>query len=136
MWGILTCGPLTAEDRRNQWVATGWLLVWQAMFVATVLLADRGTIGGLSLWAAVAATTAVGVATVLVYRRFILHADELMRKIQLDALAIGFGVGMVVAVTLEMVGSVAHLDLTPIHPMLGMVVSYAIAATVAQRRYA
>mgnify|MGYP001950570376 CR=1 FL=1 len=40
-------------------------------------------------------TTALGVATVFVYVKFLHEAEELQRKIQLEALALGFGVGLV-----------------------------------------
>jgi predicted transcriptional regulator len=50
---------------------------------------------GAVTFAAVTGSAVLGIATVLAYRRFLEGTDELRRKIEVEALAMAFGVGMV-----------------------------------------
>jgi len=87
-----TCRNATARDRRNARRAMWWLLGWAVSFVAVRLgLEHRVLPEGLVSDLAVAVPIALGLIAVLAYVRLIRQADELQRKIQLEAMALGFG---------------------------------------------
>jgi hypothetical protein len=82
------------RDRRNQRLVVIWSLVWALSFMAVALgIKKGGWSSGVTL-AAVIGTAVLGLATVLVYRRFLQETDELRRKIEVEALALAFGVGV------------------------------------------
>jgi len=71
-----------------------WSFVWALSFVAVTLGIKKGGWSSGANLAAVIGTAVLGLATVLVYRRFLLETDELRRKIEVEALAVAFGVGV------------------------------------------
>ena len=87
------------RDRSNYRRVTFWSAVWAASYVAVTLsikkewLVTTGAIG------AGLVTALFGVATLLAYRRFLHETDELRRKIEVEALALAFGVGLVGGLT-------------------------------------
>lgn len=73
---------------------------------------------------------------ILGYRRFLREADELQRKIQLDALAISLGVALVGTATYKLTegaGVVADADISNI--ILLISVTYSAAVLLGQWRY-
>lgn len=93
LWRLL-CGDTTARDRRNL-ARLAWLTAaWAVAFVGGSLLIRRGLVpaGPLS-WGLAALTLALALSAVLAYGRFIRDADELQRRIHLQALALGFAGG-------------------------------------------
>ena len=132
-----TCA-LTPQDQRNQRRALLWLFVWTVVWLAVSFGIEDGWLaaGALTMTAVVAATL-FGIAMMLAYWRFVSQADELHRKIQLDALALGFGTGVVGTITyrlLEDAGAVSAADVADIAAI--MMVAYAIGVVVGMRRYA
>lgn len=109
-WAALQCaGGLTPTDRRNLLVFIAWFIVWFFSFgiVSRVLRAgidlDTRLAWGLALAPNLFAMLAVGR-----YLRFLRHADELVRRIHLDALAIGLATGLVFVIgwgVLELAGA-------------------------------
>ena len=73
---------------------------------------------------------------IITYRRYLGETDELRRKIEVDALALAFGVGLVGAfsyVLLERAGTVARAD--PMQLVMLMVATYVIGVVLGHRRY-
>lgn len=132
-----TC-DLTERDRRNQWRFVGWSLAWTiAWVVASIAINDEWVGKGTPQLVIALLPTALGVGMLLAYAKFLREADELQRKIQLDALALGFGSGLVGSVLyrlLERTGFVAEADVS--EAIILMVVVYAIGVLIGQRRYA
>ena len=132
-----TCA-LTPRDRRNQRFALLWLFVWTLVWLAVSFGIEEGWLADRALaMTAVVAATLFGMAMMLAYWRFISQADELHRKIQLDALALGFGTGVVGTITyrlLEDAGAVSPTDVADIAAI--MMVAYAIGVVVGMRRFA
>ena len=93
---LLQCG--TKRDRQNQLRIMPWTFGWMLSFLAMTFAIRREWI---TSDAAVVAISIVimgfGVGTMLAYRRFLREADELVRKIELDALVRPFGSGMFLA---------------------------------------
>jgi len=82
------------RDRRNRRLVTIWSLAWALFFTAVTFgIKKLGWSFEVTL-AAVIGTAILGLATVLAYRRFLLETDELRRKIEVEALALAFGVGV------------------------------------------
>ena len=132
------CGDLTAADRKNLWRFQMWALLWAAVFTGSALLLKRWPqlvpgLGGQVVL--IGATTALGVAMILAFMRFLRAADELARKIHLEALAIAFGATVVFVTTRRLVeragGPRADVD----DSLLVMMVVWVIAQIVTSRRY-
>ena len=137
LWGLLTCADdgLTEQDRRNQWVATAWVLAWGLAFAGASLLLGRELVVGPGRWAIAIVPTLIGLGAFLVYRRFLVQADELQQKIQLHGLAFGFGVGVIGSVGLELLEDASGMAFNTSTPMVLMVAAYAIAIFRGLRRY-
>ena len=132
------CGDLTATDRKNLWRFQIWGVVWLVAFAATALLLKHWPelVPGLPLRVAlIALTAALGVAMVLAFIRFLREADELVRKIHLEGLAVAFGATVVFVTTWRLVeragGPRADVD----DSLLVMMGVWVIAQIFAARRY-
>ena len=129
---------LTERDRRNQWRFVVWSLAWTIAWVVASLAITHEWVGkGTPQLVIALLPTVLGVGMLLVYAKFLREADELQRKIQLDALALGFGSGVVGSVLyrlLERTGFVVDADVSNV--ILLMIVVYAIGVLIGQRRYA
>ncbi len=139
IWRYLaSCKDMTARDRRNSWRAAGWLFLWSLAFLGTQWGAGRGLLPeGLAVYLAIATTIALGIVAILSFARFIREADELQRKVQLEALSFGFGGGFLAAFTFEMLeqtGLVAGLDGGDVFPVMALL--YALGVILGARRYA
>ena len=129
---------VTERDRRNQQTAVVWLFFWTVSWVAALIGIREGWVPAGALTMAVALLpTALGLAMILAYWKFLRHADELLRKIHLEALALGFGAGVVGAVAihlLEETGAVGATDVTDV--IVVMAVVYVLSVVLGTRRYA
>jgi len=114
--------------------------IWGVCFSAAHLLLPRGDkiMADQPLWGWVLTgiTIALGGLLAWSFVRFLRHADELMRKIQMEALAIGFGVAFVVGTSAGLlaqlgVPKVGVVDLT----WSAMVVAYSLALRQARKAY-
>lgn len=113
-----------------------WGLAWALCFVAVALaIAEHWLPFGATL-AGVIGTALLGIATVLAYRRFLQQADELRRKIEVEALALAFGVGMVGGLTywLLMVSN-AVPEWGFAFVFSAMLLAYSAGVLVGRRRY-
>lgn len=75
-------------------------LIWAVVFVASswTLRAD-GAPTGFVAWAIAAACVALGLVALAAYRQFLLEGDELARRIQLEGVSFGFGIGLLFSLT-------------------------------------
>ncbi|HEX4962604.1 MAG TPA: hypothetical protein VF173_17340 [Thermoanaerobaculia bacterium] len=124
------------RDRRNQWRVILWALVWALSFVAVTLGIKKEWFPfGVTL-AGMAGTTLFGIATVLAYRRFLHETDELRRKIEVEALALAFGVGVVGGLTcwlLVVSHAVSATDF--VYVFFLMLVAHPVGVLIGRRRY-
>lgn len=131
------CTQLTARDRRNQWRTLGWLFVWMVSFLSVAFaIRTEALPAGLWTYLAIAGSTALGLVTVLAYMRFIRQADELQRKIQLEALALGFAGGFVAQFAFSLIERVGIMEVDIGDPFLVMCICFAVGLFVGARRYA
>jgi hypothetical protein len=76
------------------------LAVWTFAWLATLALAKFGPSilwdsQPVASWIAIAANLVVGAGWIVAHARYLQRADELQRKIMLDAMAVALGVGLV-----------------------------------------
>jgi ABC-type tungstate transport system substrate-binding protein len=109
------------------------MLTW----VGVVLAIKAAWIAGVPATLAALVAGALGAGTALAYLRFLRQADELRRKIELEALALAYGTGIVGGLTywtLGLAGVVGEADL--FYVLAAMLLVHPIAVFVGQRRYA
>ena len=128
----------TEKDRKNQRAIIYWSLGWILPFLGTNLAIVNEWIASDALsMAMILVVTGLGLAVLAAYHRFLRSADELMRKIQLDALAVTVGVGVVAGFSYtlleraEIVGQAEAMTLVMV-----MVVTYIIGVVAGLRRFA
>lgn len=134
---ISSCTGITERDRRNSRRANLWLFVWMLSFVQAVLAIKNQWISpGFVTWLAIAGSTAFGLIAVRKYMNFLREADELLRKIHLEALALGFGAGFLATFTMSLIERVRDQPFDLGDVFLVMVIFYVIGVIVGTRRYA
>ena len=111
---------------------------WAAfgLFVAVMLAIKRQWLPFAGALAGVIATSLLGLATVQAYRRFLNETDELRRKIEVEALALAFGIGLFGGLSywlLELSGAVPAAGFVWI--FLVMIVTHPVAVLIGLRRY-
>ena len=83
------------RDRRNERRIALWAFLWGVSFIAVALGIKR------QWWpfevniAAVIGTSLLAIATAVAYHRFLRETDELRRKIEVEALALAYAVGVI-----------------------------------------
>lgn len=87
-------GSALGRDRRNRRLVTIWSMAWGLAFTFVAFGIKRLEWSSEATLAGVIGTASLGFGTVVVYRRFLLETDELRRKIEVEALALAFGVGV------------------------------------------
>lgn len=117
------------------------LALWTLAWVASLAVAKFGP-GELwdsqsASWGAIALNVAVGIGWIAYYARFLVALDELQRQIQLNALAVTLGVGLVASFAYSTVDSAdltgRDLDLAAFAVLLSAV--YLVAILAGHLRY-
>jgi hypothetical protein len=130
----LCSGP--ERDRRNQRRILFWVILWGASFLAVSLEIKKGWWPFAGTLAGVAVTSLFGIAILLMYRRFLQETDELRRKIEVEALALAFGVGVIGGLSywlLAVSGAVPASDL--IYVFVAMILTHPLGVLIGHRRY-
>ena len=127
---------MTERDRRNHARFVRWGLAWiAALSLATFFLAHQSIPGTATGWI-VASIPAVCMAGMM-YRfiEFLRNADELVRNIQLESMAVGFAAAFAVGIgyaVFERAGA-PRLEIIDIFQVL--VLGYTVGTVVASWRY-
>ena len=96
-WGIVKACSGTAADRRNQYWFLGWMFAWAVSFVAATWVLKVVELQGVAAWLVAGGPAVFSVGALLAYLKFLRMADEFIRHMQMEGLALGFGVGVVFA---------------------------------------
>ncbi len=128
----------TPKDRANGHRVMRWSLAWAAMMLTASAASSfnwfDGRIAGL---VGAVLSALLGVFTVRAYRHFLKETDELRQKIELEALGIALGVGVVGGTTYMQVANSLDSGEPRLSVVIaGMMVAYSIAVGVGRRRYA
>ena len=124
------------RERRAQRRIQAWSFLWALSVIAVTLAIRRWHLPSGPLLAGIAGSALLGLGTLLAYRRFLRETDELRRKIELDALALAFGVGVVGGMTywlLTISGAVSSSSFGFV--FAAMILVYPAGVLIGLRRY-
>ena len=132
-----TC-DITAQTKKNTLRLFFWTGAW-------VLATAGAAFGPRFLWDFNTLPTVLGVlihisigfGMIRVFKQYLLGLDELQRKIQLDAMALTLGVGMVVGVSYELLEDIKLITFEPeiSHLIILMCLTYCVGIILGNRRY-
>ena len=122
---------------RDNLALVGWMFTW----MAALIVSDKAALHGWwsaqwITWLSIAVTTGLGLWVIFRFLRLLRGMDELQRRIQLNALAIGLGVSLVGTVTYSLLvtwGFIVDEEVTDV--LVLMCVSYSIAVIAGTVRY-
>jgi len=135
-WKMIKSYSGTELDRRNQYRFIAWLMAWMLSYLGAtwVLQADLGLTGTV-VWLVAIAPNVFGIVGLFAYLRFLRMADELLRRIQLESLAIGFGAGVIFAMGYQLLELAGAPALRVSDPVVVMMVAWAVGQILSMRRY-
>lgn len=129
---------LKARTKKNTYRILYWGIAW---LVTTALVA----FGPESLWAyntsltilAILINLGIGFGMILANKRHLKGLDDLQQKIQLEAMALSLGVGLVVGLSYEMLEDAHIISFEPeiSHLIMFMSLAYIIGVKLGNRRY-
>ncbi len=130
----------TERDRHNKVAHVRWSVALSVSLVASTFVLKAGLAGSAGLkWAIAALPIALWVPWLLAYMRFLREADELVRRIQLEGVAVGFWVGIGFGIgypLLEHAGLPAlDASMTIAVMLAAMLLGYAVGRFRASKRY-
>lgn len=129
-------GLLTERDARNMRTYTAWLLGTLVVWAAATLLIDGKFVSPAIGWTLTALSLIGSVLTVRSYTTFLRDADELLRKIQIEGLALGFGAGAVFMLTWRLCERLGAHKLDMDDPFIVMMLFWGLGQWLGVRRYA
>lgn len=131
------CAPLfTPRDLHNYRVFTAWMAGAMGSFAGATVLLDGKLIGPAMGWALTAGCAALMVAAMVSYINFLRQADELLRKVHLDALAFAFGAGIAVMMIYRLCERLGAPKLDVNDASLVMLLTWIGGQVTGARRYA
>ena len=132
-----TC-DITAQTKKNTLRLFFWTGAW-------VLATAGAAFGPRFLWDFNTLPTVLGVLVhigigfgmIRVFKQYLLGLDELQRKIQLDAMALTFGVGLVIGSSYELLEDIKLIPFDPEipHLLILMSLTYVVGAVLGHRKY-
>lgn len=131
------CGGFyTARDSRNQRRINLWLLAAMLAYLgATAALRWRESIPGALPWLLTGLTLVLAIQAIRVYLVFLRGADELLRRIQMEALALGFGSGAVFSLLYPLLERLGAPELDGHATAVVMLLSWSAGSWLGTRRY-
>ncbi len=128
------CSP---RSKKNSIRLLGWVFVW----TATMVVADKAELYGwhssdfISI-AAIVLNAAIGIGMIVTFMRYLKDLDEMQRKIQLDALALAMGVGIVGSFTYSLLVTAQFITDAEISDIiLLMTFTYVVGQIIGKVRY-
>jgi len=136
LWRRLCGGDTTPRDRRNLFRFAALMVAWAAAFTGGMALIRSDVVpDGPIAWGLAALNLALAAAALLGYVRFLRQADELQRRIHLQALALGFGGGWLSVAgyrLFELLGA-PYVDRGSVAFVMALL--YTLGIVLGQRRY-
>jgi hypothetical protein len=137
---ILGAWPGTGRDRRNQLAVLRWSILLAVGLLGSVFVLRQGYGAGAALkWAIAAVPIALVIPWLLSQLRFLREADELVRRIQLEGLAVGFWAAFAFGIVYTVLGrtGIPRLDPGSGLPLMVAVLGlgYAFGRVLASKRY-
>ena len=128
----------TAQTKKNTIRLFFWSVAW-------VLATAGASFGPKSLWEFNTLPTILGVlihigigfGMIRMFKQYLLGLDELQRKIQLDAMALSLGIGLVIGSSYELLEDIKLIPFEPEIPHLIILMSltYVVGTVLGHRKY-
>jgi len=136
LWQMILSSCGTRADRLNQYWFTAWTLAWAITYVAAnmMLKTDLGLEPPMS-WLIALAPDVFALAALTSYMRFLRRADELMRRIQLEGLAFGFGAAVLFISAWPLLEKAGAPVMTYNNALTVMMFSWVAGQLLSLRRY-
>lgn len=133
-------GKPSAARRRWEWIGAPFALVWMGSMIALAHAIAQGSFSRLYLVLGVVGCALAGVAHIWWMYRWQKEADELVRKIETEALALGLGLGVLGIVALDQLTSAGIMrppgSSTPgVRIMMPVILGYVFARVFVYQRY-
>jgi hypothetical protein len=129
-------GFYTERDSRNQRRFHVWLLAATLAYLgATAALRWRASIPGALPWLLTGLTVLLAIQATRAYLAFLRAADELLRGIQTDALALGFGSGAVFSLLYPLLARLGAPELDEHATAVVMMLAWSAGSWLGTRRY-
>lgn len=133
---MATCGS-TPRDRKSAQIFTVGTLIWGITFIgATYVIAEDLVSQGVMAGLVGCVPILLGVANIFLYRRYLRQADELKQKIELEALALAYAVGIVGGLgywLMEQAGLISRAGILEI--LVTMMFTYSFGVIWGHRRF-
>ncbi|MGN6184399.1 MAG: hypothetical protein ACTHQM_12180 [Thermoanaerobaculia bacterium] len=126
----------TERDSRHYRVFSVWMIAAMLVFVTATISIDAQWIPNSLGWGLTILSVGLMLAAIRAYIFFLQHADELLRKIHLDALALAFGFGTVAMMGYRLCERLGAPKLDINDSFFVMLLTWVIAQWVGFRRYA
>ena len=127
---------LVARDIKNAIIVNFWLLAWAVTLGAVSYFSEYDWYS--ATWVKITGFsihTIIGLGVIFAFKRFVNKADELERKIQLEALALSVGVTIVFFSSYTILQkSFGMIDLTPGYLITVMSFGYAVGLIIGRIR--
>ncbi len=125
----------TEVDCENNRVVTRWSLIWAAALIASSAIVTSFELPKLLAWTIVFAPNLIALITLRAYTRFLRMTDEFQQRIQLEALAIGFGATYLLAIGHVAAKAAGAPEIDSVFWVLIMTTSWIFGFANAMRRY-
>lgn len=135
--GVPGCGAFyTARDARFQRRVLAWMLAFALAFIAAAAaLRFRDRLPGALPWLAVGLACACALQVTRCYLQFLRGADELLRRIEVEALAFGFAAGAIFALLYPLLARLGAPAVDGYWTALVMMLGWAAGGWLGMRRY-
>jgi hypothetical protein len=133
---VSTQSLFTPRDAQNYRNFSVWMMGAVLAFITATLLIDGGWVPRAAGWALTAVSSILMVLAMRSYIAFIRHADELLRKVHLEALAFAFGAGIVAMMSYRLCERLGAPKLDVNDAALVMLVCWIAGQWLGSRRYA
>ena len=128
----------TAQTKKNTIRLFFWSVAW-------VLATAGASFGPKSLWdfntlptiLGVLVHIGIGFGMIRMFKQYLLGLDELQKKIQLDAMALSLGIGLVIGSSYELLEDIKLIPFEPEIPHLIILMSltYVVGTVLGHRKY-
>ena len=136
LWETIVCGPGTAQDKKNQYRFILFTLFWAICFIgASFVFKQDYDLSTPVAYAIALVPTAAGICALLAYMKFLREADEMIRKMQFEGLAFGFGIGVIFTLCYQVFESAGAPHLEIDDAAFVMMMGWIAGQILAFRRY-
>lgn len=125
----------TQKDRQNQKLFLYWTIVCAISLLAAAWLLKGDYISVPFSWLVAIVPSILGVICMFMFLRFLREADEMMRKIELEGLALGFGVGVLFLIGYPLLEQVGLPPISSQKTGAVMLFAWVFGHIVARRRF-